>query len=81
MYLLTATRNGVSAKELQGQLGITYKCAFRMGHQLRELMATRLEAAKTKQLSGHVEVDETYIGGYQKHDKKTTSATRLLSWA
>ena len=39
MYLMTATRNGVSAKELQRQLGVTYKCAHRMGHQIRELMA------------------------------------------
>jgi transposase len=35
MYLMTATRNGVSAKELQRQLGVTYKCAWRIGHQLR----------------------------------------------
>lgn len=41
MYLMTATRNGVSAKELQRQLGVTYKCAWRIGHQLRILMAAR----------------------------------------
>lgn len=63
MYLMTATRNGVSAKELQRQLGVTYKCAWRIGHQLRILMKARAEAQHPEQLSGHCELDETYIGG------------------
>lgn len=63
MYLMTATRNGVSAKELQRQLGVTYKCAWRIGHQLRELMAARDAAKNSGPLSGHIEADETYIGG------------------
>ncbi len=63
MYLMTATRNGVSAKELQRQLGVTYKCAWRIGHQLRDLMSARDEAGNTGPLTGHVEIDETYVGG------------------
>lgn len=68
MYLMTATRNGVSAKELERQLGVTYKCAWRIGHQLRILMKARSEAMTPPggQLTGHVEVDETFIGG-KKH--------------
>lgn len=66
MYLMTATRNGVSAKELERQLGVTYKCAWRIGHQLRDLMSARDKANTPGQLSGHVEVDETYIGGVKK---------------
>ena len=66
MYLMTATRNGVSAKELQRQLGVTYKCAWRIGHQLRDLMTARDKANTPTQLSGHVEIDETYIGGRRK---------------
>ncbi|MGH8771036.1 MAG: IS1595 family transposase, partial [Burkholderiales bacterium] len=66
MYLMTATRNGVSAKELQRQLGVTYKCAWRIGHQLRVLMAARAKAQNPSPLSGHVEIDETYIGGKRK---------------
>lgn len=61
-YLMTATRNGVSAKELQRQLGVTYKCAWRIGHQLRELMAARDAANNPGPLSGHVEIDETLVG-------------------
>ena len=63
MYLMMATRNGVSAKELQRQLGVTYKCAWRIGHQLRLLMAARAKANNPGPLKGHVEMDEAYIGG------------------
>jgi hypothetical protein len=59
MYLMTATRNGVSAKELERQLGVTYKCAWRIGHELRKLMAER--AKLSGPASGHVEIDETYF--------------------
>ena len=69
MYLMTSTRNGVSAKELQRQLGVTYKCAWRIGHQLRELMSARDKANNPGPLSGHVEMDETYIGGKIKVKK------------
>jgi transposase len=66
MYLMTSTRNGVSGKELQRQLGVTYKCAWRIGHQLRILMSERAKAQNPGPLSGHVELDETYIGGKRK---------------
>ncbi len=63
MYLVVVTRNGVSAKELERQLGVTYKCAWRIGHKVRELMD--LLGMRSK-LSGHVEVDESYVGGKHK---------------
>jgi transposase len=66
MYLMTATRNGVSAKELQRQLGVTYKCAWRIGHQLRELMAARDKANTPSPDEGHYEIDETWVGGVRK---------------
>lgn len=69
MYLMTATRNGVSGKELERQLGVTYKCAWRIGHQLRILMAARAKAQNPGQLSGHVEVDETFVGGRHHRTK------------
>ncbi len=40
MYLMTSTRSGVAAKELERALGVTYKCAWRMAHELRKLMAS-----------------------------------------
>ncbi len=49
MYLMTAARNGVSAKALERQLGVTYKCAWRIGHQIRERMGKRNDFATPNQ--------------------------------
>jgi transposase-like protein len=78
MYLMTSTRNGVAAKELQRQLGVTYKCAWRIGHQLRELMAARDKATTPEKLSGHVEIDETYIGGRVKGKNRPKSDGKTI---
>lgn len=73
MYLFTTTRNGVSAKRIEREIGVTYKCAWRIGHQLRQLLAARDAADNPGPLSGHVEMDEVYIGGriraFKKHGK------------
>lgn len=66
IYLMTSTRNGISAKEIERQLGVSYMCAWRIGHQIRKLMT-----AKDEILSGIVEVDETYIGGKSKFKHKS----------
>lgn len=58
MFYMTASKNGVSAKELERLTGVTYKTAWRMAHQIRKLM-TQGGAP----LSGIVEADETYVGG------------------
>lgn len=60
IYLFIATRHGVSGKELQRTLGVTYKTAWRIGQQIRDLMA---KADGFQMLKGHVEADETYVGG------------------
>lgn len=62
IYLFIATRHGVSGKELQRTLGVTYKTAWRMGQQIRDLMS---KADGFKALRGHVEIDETFVGGRQ----------------
>ena len=71
MYLFTTTRHGVPAKELQRQLSVTYKTAWRMGHQIRKHMA---ETDGDPPLGGHVEADETYIGGRRKGGKRGRGA-------
>jgi transposase len=59
MYLMTSTRCGISAKQLERELGVTYKTAWRMSTLIRnELMAPEDTA-----LSGTVEMDETFVGG------------------
>ena len=58
IFLFTTTRNGVAAKELQRQLGVTYKTAWRMAKQIRTLLDE-----DGGPLQGIVEVDETFVGG------------------
>ncbi|MDX8404291.1 MAG: IS1595 family transposase [Mariprofundaceae bacterium] len=65
MYLFTTSRNGVAAKELQRQLGVTYKCAWRMANEIRKYMG---EVDGKPPLTGHVEIDETYIGGKRRKE-------------
>ncbi len=67
MYLMTSTRCGISAKQLERELGVHYKTAWRMFNKIRnELMTDEGEA----QLSGDVEVDETSWGGKPRHKLK-----------
>lgn len=58
IFLFTTTRNGVAAKEIERQLGVSYKCAWRMGHCIRKLM----DKIGMDKLKGFVEIDETYNG-------------------
>lgn len=63
IFLFTTYRHGVSGKELQRQLGVTYKTAWRMAALIRERMGA---VDGDEQLGGRrvtVEVDETYVGG------------------
>jgi transposase len=78
MYLMTSTRHGVAARELERQLGVTYKCAWRMAHELRKLMAAADHGGQTGPLSGHVEADETYLGGYQKGGRAKQNKTIVV---
>jgi transposase-like protein len=72
MYLFCTTRHGVSGKELQRQLGVTYKTAWRMGQQIR-ILTEKADSFETL-LSGHVELDEAYIGGRTSGGKRGRGA-------
>jgi transposase-like protein len=65
MYLISSTRCGISAKQLERELGVTYKTAWRMYHQIRDLMDE-----DTAPFFGEVEVDETYVGGKRRGHKR-----------
>lgn len=58
IYLMSSAKNGVSAKELQRHLGVSYKTALRMAHKIRSLMKQ-----DNSMLEGVVEIDEMYVGG------------------
>ncbi len=60
MYLMASTRCGISAKQLEREIGVTYRTAHRMMKKIRtELMTDQGDDP----LGGDVEIDETSIGG------------------
>src|SRR5438552_2094722 len=66
MYLMASTRCGISAKQLERELGVTYKTAWRMFDQVRKL----LDESTTARLRGVVEIDEALVGGKQRRGLK-----------
>jgi hypothetical protein len=74
MFLMASTRCGISAKQLERELGVTYKTAWRMFNKIRnELMSDEDD----DQLSGDVEVDETSWGGKARHRMSPSEAARF----
>ena len=64
MFLFCASRNGVAAKEVQRQIGVTYKTAWRMCRLIRLYMGFVDGDAPLGGPDGEViEIDETFIGG------------------
>ena len=67
MYLMTSTRCGISAKQLERELGVHYKTAWRMFNKIRnELMHDK----DADPLVGDVEIDETSWGGKPRRKLK-----------
>lgn len=66
IYLMASTRCGISAKQIERETGVTYKTAWRMFKQIRQLLQE-----EPASLSGKVEMDETYFGGRRKRGQRT----------
>lgn len=74
MYLMASTRCGISAKQLEREIGVTYKTAHRMMKRIRtELMSDDDDTP----LSGEVEIDETGWGGKPRQKARTRSQAAL----
>jgi transposase len=61
VFLMASTRGGISAKQLQREIGVTYKTAWRMFRLIRTLLEQ-----DSGMLGGEVEVNEAYIGGKRR---------------
>ncbi|HEX2762803.1 MAG TPA: IS1595 family transposase [Allosphingosinicella sp.] len=70
MFLFTTTRNGVAAKRVERELGVTYKTAWRMCYEVRKYMAGLDSDDPLGGPGETVEIDETLIGGVGRHTGK-----------
>jgi transposase len=71
IFIMTSTRCGTSAKQLERELGVTYKTAWRIFNKIRNELMTDDEIL----LSGEVEADETSVEG--KPRKQHGQNTRI----
>lgn len=69
IYLIGESKKGISAKQLQRTLGVSYKTAWYLGHRVRSAM----EDDSPVPLEGIVEVDETWVGGVHRKTRQDPS--------
>lgn len=62
IYLMASTRCGISAKQLEREIGVTYKCAWRIFTQVRKMLNEDV-----MNLLGKIEMDESFFGGKDKN--------------
>jgi hypothetical protein len=62
--LMCNAKKGLSAKQMERDLGVNYRTAWYLCHRIRKAM----ENGSPGLLTGTVEADETYIGG--KYDRR-----------
>lgn len=77
MWLIANYKNGISSYELGRHLGITQKAAWHVNHRIRLAM----QNGSLAKLSGHVEVDETFIGGKARNMHRATLAKRVAQFS
>lgn len=79
IYLMCASKKGISAHQIHRMTGVTYKSAWFMCHRIRYAMT---QAPLSEMLDGVVEVDETYVGGKPRGPKghhKVSKKTPVLA--
>jgi hypothetical protein len=78
VWLITNCKNGISSYEIARDLKVTQKTAWFMLHRIRAAMQTGSFARK---MQGHVEVDETFIGGKARFmHKKQRAKLDKMGW-
>ena len=76
VYLVTSSKKGISAHQLDRTLEITYKSAWFLLHRIREAMRSG-DFAPFGGNGGVVEVDETFIGRLKGVEKKAASQPQM----
>jgi transposase-like protein len=63
VYLMCESKKGISANQMKRTIKVSYKTAWYLCHRIRKAM----DEMKPTQLTGIVEIDESYIGGRRRH--------------
>ena len=81
IHLFLNGKKGISALQLQREIGTTYKTAWRMLHQIRKAMGNKKKDDDDDDfMTGIIEIDETYLGGKaeNKHMSKRIAAKGIF---
>src|SRR2546423_3280151 len=73
-WMITNCKNGISSYEIHRAIGVTQKTAWFMLHRVRKAMQTQ---SFIRKMSGHVEVDETFIGGKARNMHKSKREQKI----
>ncbi len=77
MFIICSAKKSVSAHQLHRMLGVTYKTAWFMAHRIR--FAMNEDDGDLPKMTGHVEVDETFIG--PKGNVRSNHSNKVLLMA
>src|SRR5947209_366030 len=67
-HLMAASKKGMSAKQMERMLGVTYKTAWFLCHRIREAMDGANDTGPLGGPGKTVESDEAFVGGF-KHKR------------
>jgi transposase-like protein len=75
MFLVTQTKNGISALELMRQIGVSYCTAWSIKHKLMQVMKERDDS---QPLEGIIQMDDAYWGGEHRGGKRGRGAPHKI---